>query len=154
MDSSEARQLLSDRGVNIEKDDSILTVLALHEKVLERPGFVSIEAMQTVLRGKGIRVGNDDPALTLMVLHGLLLRDAIKKRVSAKPDRAARLIPFLLFICIVIGLVGFMLLLFYFNARTPLVLSGVIGLLLGGVITIFGVVLVNKLDKNVDNQEK
>lgn len=83
MDAKTARVLLSRNGVQIEKDDSLLTYLLLSDVVLKgvldpfrRPDK---DDMQAILRSKGVRLSDDDPIFTLLTLNSIVLHEAVDK---------------------------------------------------------------------------
>ena len=155
MDVETARGLLHRRGIEISSDDSLLTFVLLNDVVLKGvldPFFASdTNQMQTILRGKGIRISNDDPIFTLLALNGIVLRHSIDLARRAQirirsasrttANRGAQIAAALAF--------GFGVGVFFGinHIEASRVFFAVIGSVLGIALGAFGVLLVDKPNK-------
>src|SRR3989339_953133 len=152
MDPENARALLLRRGIELARNDPLLTFVLLNDVVLKgvlNPMFAAdTKDMQAILRDKGIRISDDDPIFALLALNGIVLYLSIDKvrRAQVKIGSASRSAIYLKTLTATAFVVGFGVGVFFGlnHIETSLVFSAVIGCVLGIALGALGVVLVDK----------
>lgn len=152
IDLETARALLLRRGIELARNDSLLTFVLLNDVVLKgvlNPLFAAdTKDMQAILRDKGIRISDDDPIFALLALNGIVLNHSIDtvRRVQAKIGSASRSAIYVKTLTATAFVLGFGVgVIFGINhIETSLVFSATIGCVLGIALGAFGTLLIGK----------